>query len=312
LFLLNPVAGRGRAARSWRKLESLMIRDGFPYELVLSGQKGGIARAMEQACREGRERVVIIGGDGSMHEAVNGLMAAGLAAGDLPLLSLLPAGSGNDWATWWGLPSNPQRWWQEAQAWPAWYHNAGRIHYQREGKACQAWFLNVAGMAYDAWVVRRIEEHPGSKGNAFIYILSVLRWLSRYRPQSATVKAGDRIWQGRFYTINAGICPFSGGGMRLVPHARPDHDGLALTIAGDLPLPRILLNLWRFYHPSIGRVRDVDTLFAPTLEVCPDDRERIEVEADGEWLGHCPCQVALIPAAFRVAAPGRRAKDSGL
>lgn len=305
LFVLNPGAGRGRAGKAWKILEPLLRAEGFPYDLIVSRQRGDVGEALVRAAREGRTRVVLIGGDGTMHEAVNGLMATGLPAGDLPVLSLLPAGSGNDWAKWWRLPRDPRRWWACARNWNIRPHPAGRIDLTREDGPHRAWFLNVAGIAYDGWVVQRIEAAPERKRNALIYLVSVLRWLGSYRPQTMAVEADGRRWTGRCWTVNAGICPYSGGGMRLVPHARPDLNALALTVAGDIPLWRILLNLWRFYHGSIGRVPGVETRFTDSVTLIPDRDERIHVEADGEWLGVAPVRIRILPDAFRVAAPGR-------
>lgn len=305
LFVLNPGAGRGRAGKAWEVLQPLLDAEGFAFDLVVSLQRGDVAQALARAAGEGRSRVVLIGGDGTMHEAVNGLMATGLPAESLPVLSLLPAGSGNDWAKWWRLPHDPRRWWAGARDWNEWSHPAGRIELTREDRPHRAWFLNVAGMAYDGWVVRRIEEAPQRKRNAFIYLYSVLRWLGRYRPKAGELQANGQCWAGRFWTVNAGICPYSGGGMRLVPHARPDGQMLALTVAGKIPLWRILINLWRFYHGSIGRVPGVETLFADALRMAPAAGESIDVEADGEWLGQAPVEIRILPDAFRVAAPGR-------
>ena len=75
------------------------------------------------------------------------------------------------------------------------------------------YFNNVAGMAYDAFVVEELEKRK-SKPNKFIYIFSVLSLLFKYKLQNALIKIhGSRKINGKFYTINVGICKYSGGGM---------------------------------------------------------------------------------------------------
>lgn len=304
IFLINPTAGRGLAGRRWKVLQPLVETSGVPYSVLISQTAGHFTSLAREVCSIPCHRLVIIGGDGSMHEALNGLMASSLPAEQLPILMHFPAGSGNDWARYWQIPKDPVRWWQEANQWPVFPHAIGRIHYNRDGQQQERYFLNVAGLAYDAWLVKQIELNPSAKGHPFIYLVSLLRWLFKYKPQSAEVMAGGQTRKGRFYTINAGICPFSGGGMQVVPHARPDGDKLALTIAGNLPLPRILINLWRFYNGTIGMVRGVETLFGENLEVRSQDHLPFYVEADGEWLGECPCRITVIPGAFQISAPG--------
>ncbi len=305
LFLINPAAGNGQAERTWKKVQICLPHTGWDWSVHHSLRAGDLIRRAEAAATEQWDRIVVLGGDGTVHEVVNGLLNRNLPASSLPGLALIPCGSGNDWARTWRYPRNVDHWFREIDAWTLHDHSAGTISFIREGQATKSFFINVAGLAYDAWLVKQIEEDPASKGHALIYILSILRNLLTYRPQQAEVKTSDRSWSGRFYTINAGICPYSGGGMRVVPHADPASQQLALTIAGALPLSRILLNIWRFYSGSIGKVKDVETISGPHLEVHSIDKLPLYVEADGEWKGECPCQIGIKPAAFRVWAPKR-------
>lgn len=274
----------------------------------MSHAPGDLTRLALAATRESWDCLVVVGGDGSVHEVVNGLLQSGLPADDLPALSQIPAGSGNDWARTWQIPRRVDRWFRNVADWTVHRHDGGHITCIRDGANHSSYFMNVAGLAYDAWLVKKIEEHPASKGHALIYLWSILRWLLTYRPQQADMHADGRTWTGRFYTINAGICRYNGGGMRVVPHADPTRGQLALTVAGDLPLWRILLNIWRFYNGSIGRVQDVETTFSTEVQVDSQDAQPLYIEADGEWLGECPCRITILPNAFRVWAPAGQTK----
>lgn len=301
--ILNPAAGRGRGMRQWRRLEAMFKRDGQPHTVSVTRQADELTPMVRHAARADSDCLLIIGGDGSMHHALNGWMQSTTPLEKRPLLTLLPAGSGNDWATYWGISRDVEQWWAAFPAWSQQLHNAGLI--ERHDTTEKRYFLNVAGMAYDGWLVHAIEAAPGAKGSPFVYPLSVLKGLWRYSPQRAQVFIDDEAFDGRFYTINAGICPYSGGGMRLVPHARHDLDGLAVTVAGALPMMRILANLWRFYHGSIGQVRGVETRICRQLSVNPLDEAPWHLEADGEYLGTGPCRIRLVERAFRVWAPGK-------
>ncbi len=307
LFLINPSAGRGQAVQTWKMVMDQLPQTGWDWSEYHSGCAGDLIPRAMAAAGESWDRIVILGGDGTVHEVVNGLLQSSQPASTLPALALIPCGSGNDWARTWKFPRHPARWFQEANQWTVQCHAAGTLSCQRDSQTSHSYFMNVAGLAYDAWLVKQIEDNPSSKGHALIYLWSILRNLLTYRPQQGEVTCGDRFWSGRFYTLNAGICPYSGGGMRVVPHADPAHHKLALTIAGDLPLSRILWNIWRFYTGSIGRVKEVDTLQATQLHVESRDPDPLYVEADGEWKGQCPCSIGIIPEAFRVWAPKRSA-----
>lgn len=305
LFLINPAAGHGQAKRTWEKVQSFLPQTMWDWSVYHSLRAGDLIRRAETAATEQWDRIVILGGDGTVHEVVNGLLNSNQRATSLPAIALIPCGSGNDWARTWRFPRKIDLWFRQIPTWALQDHAAGTLSFQRDGQPALCYFMNVAGLAYDAWLVKQIESHPESKGHALIYIWSILKNLLTYRPQQAIVTSNEKTWSGRFYTLNAGICPYSGGGMRVVPHADPASRQLAITIAGALPLSRILWNIWRFYSGSINRVRDVDTTRATFLEIVSKDEDPLYVEADGEWKGKCPCRIGILPAAFQVWAPVR-------
>ncbi|MCF8238288.1 MAG: diacylglycerol kinase family lipid kinase [Saprospiraceae bacterium] len=305
LFLINPTAGQGQGSKTWETVHPFLPKTGWHWSSRISGQKGDLIRMAATALTEDWDRLVVLGGDGSMHEVVNGLLGSGVGRESMPGLALIPCGSGNDWSRTWGYPRKVGNWFEQVHNWSLQEHNAGVMTYHRDGHEERAYFLNVAGLAYDAWLVKQIEAHPESKGHPLIYIWSILRYLLSYRPQQAIVRSGEVSWEGRFYTINAGICSYSGGGMRVVPHADPSSGQLALTVAGNLPLWRILVNIWRFYNGSIGKVKDVHTLSGQELVIESRDDQPLFVEADGEWKGECPCHIQILPQAFAVWAPVR-------
>ena len=305
LFLINPTAGNGQGAKTWELVRTHLPATGWTWSCRMSRQKGDLIWMAAESMTEDWERLVVVGGDGSMHEVINGLLGSEVTPHPKPGLALIPCGSGNDWSRTWGYPRKVKHWFDQAHSWTLQDHDAGTLAFQRDGREEKAHFLNVAGLAYDAWLVKQIEEHPESKGHPLIYLWSIFRYLLSYRPQQALVSSGHQSWKGRFYTLNAGICPYSGGSMRVVPHADPTSGKLALTVAGHLPLWRILLNIWRFYSGSIGKVRDVHTLFGQELVVESQDDRPLFVEADGEWKGECPCRIQILPRAFQVWAPPR-------
>ena len=268
-----------------------------------SNRPGDLGERAAQAVAEDWTHLVAIGGDGSLHEVVNGLLSVTSHPEDRPVLGHLPAGSGNDWSTQWRIPRSPGRWLRAANTFREVRQGLGYIQYRRDGQPAERWFLNVAGLAYDAWVVRQVEANPGSKGHLLIYLLSVLKWLGAYRPEAATVRIPDRHWTGRFYTINAGICRYSGGGMRIVPQADPGAEEMAITVAGPLPLWRILTQIWRFYTGSIGRVKGVDAVHGSSLQVTHHRDQPLEIEADGEWLGHTPVKITYHPRSLSIWVP---------
>lgn len=105
LVIGNPLAGQGRVVRRWDELLGRMAQAGVVADGRLTERPGHATELARKARSEGRELVVAVGGDGTVHEVVNGLLADGLAGSDRSALGLIPAGSGCDYARTFGVPS---------------------------------------------------------------------------------------------------------------------------------------------------------------------------------------------------------------
>ena len=247
------------------------------------------------------KRVVVVGGDGSLHEVVNGFLATGIPADRLPPISLFPAGSGNDWVRSWDIPHQPVKWLEQAQFWPIQSHGAGEI--TQAGTKEKRFFAGVCGIAYDGWLTRHIEERPSVKQNQLVYILMTLKHLAAFKAPRATVSTESFRLEGDILSVNAGVVPFSGGGMRLVPHARPKGTAFAITVIENMPTWLAVLRFRRAFDGSLGKVKGVHTLTGETLQFEPQGDQPVYIEADGEPIGVCPCSLRFLPGAFRVFAP---------
>lgn len=293
-FLINPAAGRGRAGRAWQRwlpeLEAAL--PGMTW--AESTAREGMAAIAEAAIRNGKTRIVGVGGDGTHHDIVNGIVTArGL---EKVVYAPLPLGSGNDWVRTLGTPRRLENWINMLRQGRTIRHGVGWLDLSSKKK----YFLNVAGMAYDAEVLRRVEA--GRFKNKLAYPLVTMAGLPGYEAPTVRIEYDGNSWTGPVHTINLGIGRYSGGGMQLVPQANPEADTLALTFAEQFPVWRVIAESWRFYAGSIGRVKGVTLTTAKSVKITPLTG-RLELEADGEWLGSGPVEAGLLAGKLRVVVP---------
>ena len=109
LAIYNPTAGRTRRSRAWSRVASELRRAGLHIDVATTQGAGDAADIAARAMREGCQRIMVAGGDGTVHEVVNGLMRGDAArtADGRPTLVPLPLGTGNDWARSLRLPHEP-------------------------------------------------------------------------------------------------------------------------------------------------------------------------------------------------------------
>jgi diacylglycerol kinase (ATP) len=328
-FLINPAAGGWKGGGKWRRLLPRLQTALPAMTWAESTSEEGMVRLAEKAVRSGKIRLVGVGGDGTHHEVVNGIVAAG----GLGTVTYCPLsmGSGNDWVRTLGTPKNIDHWLEMLRKEKTLEHGVGRLIFAPspppkvaapptpflESLSNQAgatrgkskllppassdeltrYFINVAGMAYDAEVVRRADASRFK--NRWIYPLMTLAFLRHFTAPTVRVDYDGKTWTGPVHTINLGIGRYSGGGMRLVPQANPEAETLALTFAKELSLWKILAESWRFYAGSIGKVKGVTLTEAKSVTVTTV-AGNLELEADGEWLGYGPVSCELLKERLRV------------
>lgn len=298
-IIANPAARRGAMGRAWPDIERIFQELEIPFTVRFTEYRGHAMQLAEDAVLAGAGRIMAIGGDGTNHETVHGLFTQQHRSPVDITYALLPFGTGNDWARQYQLPFEPRARLQRLVQPETVLQDIGLVEYTRDGATHRRYFVNVAGMAYDGFITWKLLKRPAR--NKTSYLLAVGRYLMEYVPSKARIIFNGRTVEDEFYTINIGLCRYSGGGMQLVPHAVPDDGLLALTFARKLPKLEVLLQSGRFYKGTL--------LEHPRIEGYQTDRVRVEasgsdpclVEADGEFLGHTPVEFSLLPAALKLA-----------
>jgi len=196
----------------------------------------GHALELARGLPDGAERVVAVGGDGTVHEVANGLL--GRAGSPVPQLGVVPVGTGNDFAKMaYSQRLSPGR----AVAALA----AGEVRRFDVGRAWDEYFVNSVGVGLDADVARRVNQYkhwPGSLG----YVVAALQAVLHRRTPRFRIEVDALTWTGPTTVLEIGIGPCAGGVFYLVPDARPDDGLLDVCAVGAFD--------WRFLLTKAPRV----------------------------------------------------------
>ncbi|HEY8347121.1 MAG TPA: diacylglycerol kinase family protein [Symbiobacteriaceae bacterium] len=290
-FIVNPTAGHGRALKLWKRLEPLAASLG-DFEVKLTRYPGHARELAREAARGGFDRVIAVGGDGTVSEVAAGLVGTAAAFG------VIPSGTGNDWIKSTGVPRDPEAALRVAFS--------GRRAKMDVGLAFgRHLFFNVAGIGFDAEVMRRVNGYgPVLKmfGGAVPHLLGVLGALREYRGVDVEVELDGRSFAvSRMALMAVGIGRFFGGGLMILPNAAPD-DGLFDIVWGDnlnrLELLNLLIKLFPGTHMGHPKVH-----FARGRRLVIRSDRPVFVEADGEVIGQLPVSLELLPGALEVLLP---------
>jgi diacylglycerol kinase family enzyme len=300
-IIVNPAAGSGQAARRWPEIYPQLGAVLPRHEVVFSRHRGHIAELVAEAAAIGHRHFLAVGGDGSMHELVNGVMTQTAAPSTDFLIALLPIGTGNDWIKTYNIPLHFDAWLKVFRQGLIGVQSAGLVRFNDPlGRRSSRYFVNIAGMAYDGFVVRYTSRsRPPRWSGKLFYLLAILRCLFSYNPQRGRLYCDGAAVEQTFYTIHAGIGRFAGGGMQPTPHAQPQGQVLGVMHAGPVGRWGVIRALPLFFNGAIGTHPLVETPLARRLYLEEAGDGPIPLEADGEFLGYTPVEIEVAPGALR-------------
>ena len=218
--ILNPYSNRWNSQKRWPEAEAALKASGVDFTLAVSQKKGQLTELAEQAVLEKYAPIIVAGGDGSIGDAVNGLMrAARFSQGPLPPLAILPLGSANDLVFALGLPTDLQ---EAAQV-----IAAGRTRAMDLGRLNDHYFVNNSAAGLEPYVTIKHEKIRWIKGIARYLVAAVQAILDKPEWQG-TVRWDGEQQRGSFSLISVGNGRRTGG-FFMTPHADP-FDG-KLTLA---------------------------------------------------------------------------------
>lgn len=299
-IILNPAASQGRGVEHWSEIAALLNEVGISFQKVETNAPGHAVELVAEGTRQGYHQIMGIGGDGLNNEIINGIFKQNHIPTSEMVYTLIPMGTGNDWARTYQIPKDYRKWIPKIKNAKRVQQDIGRLTYRgADGKDHLRYFVNVAGMAYDAYLCKQMEiGKMFTKSIGFLWFS--IKKLFNYELRPAKVKFNDQVIEDRFYIINIGICKYSGGGMQLVPHAIPDDGLLALTIVGPLTKLGVILNTWRFYTGRLEGHRLVNCYQTKEVYIETVGDRPTDVEVDGEYLGTTPVRVVVMERVLTV------------
>ncbi len=288
--VVNPASGGGAARRHWPRLARALEDRGLRFRACESQSPGHACALARAAVESGARRLLAVGGDGTLHEVVNGLHRQQRVPPTEVTVAVAPQGSGNDWARAQGMPRDPARLAAAMAADRARRLDLGLATCAAPGgQVHTVAFHNAAGAGLDAAVVRATSARGP---RAVAYAVALARALTRFRAPLFTITAAGARREAHCLTVIAAIGPDCGGGMRLAPSAKTDDGALELVTVADLPLRRALAlvpGLWNGRSAADPAFRTIRCT-AARIASMPD----CEVEADGQLVGRTPLEIEMV------------------
>ena len=292
--IANPVAGRGKAARGAALLTSALEERGAEAVLSVTGGPGNAESRATAAVDAGANKIVACGGDGTVHEIVNGIMASGEKASGVSM-GVLAAGRCNDLCYALGLPGRP------AAAVRGLLES--RVRLIDLGRVGDRYFSTIATLGFDSEVSEYVDlgRHPSFLRGSAAYLYAAVVKLYRYSHPEVTLRGDFGEFSGPLFLAATGNTDRYGGRIRITPEARPDDGALDVCMVSITSKLEILRTMPKTFggghvgHPAVSIER------TRRLEI--ESERPLWVWADGERMGKTPATIEVVPEALRVMVP---------
>ncbi len=299
LVIVNPNAGTRKGQKDWKEIAAHLEKTNLKFDAYFTEKIGDATRISKENIEAGYRKIIVVGGDGTLNEVVNGIFSQKSVPTTDILLGIIPIGTGNDWGRMYGIPSDYKKAAEVIKAQHTTIQDAGIAKYSNGDIEITRYFINAAGMGFDAEVVRKtnIDKQHG-KGGFLIYLKNLLASLIGYHAQNLVIDVDGKQRTGSIFSLSVGICKFTGGGMMQAPDALPNDGLLDITIIRNISRLEVLRNIPRLFNGTIGKNPKVELLQGKTVTVSGESK--IFLEADGETLGHSPLHFSILPLSVNI------------
>ena len=317
--VVNPNAGSGKTVSEWPRASKILSDNRIDFEYKTTWKMGAAVEITMKACAEGYRKFLAVGGDGTVHEVLEGIAkyvqisavaktldkeSQKVALDDFTL-AVMPIGSGNDWIKTLEIPKDFNKVAELMKR-----DSTGRqdvfclsLRDDNTSRNLESFMANVGGVGFDANVCKKVnfEKNTGKSGKV-LYLKAFISNILNFKTFDCVVEAdGKEIFRGTTMSIALGAGKYSGGGMLQVPDAVLDDGLLDITIIPLMPLHRIIRAVPGLFTGKL--LKDKPELISAkcsSLSIKPLSSPAPLVEVDGEVVGNLPVSIGRLDGQLRV------------
>lgn len=293
-IIINPKSGKKAYLRQRYYLFRLLEERDETYIYRVTRYAGHATELARELAEQGHRRFLILGGDGTVSEAIQGLMTAQIADREQIQFGIMPRGTGNDYGRCWNLTKDYQeslRRFFEGKAQPV---DIGQITYYRNGEAHNKYFVNSVGYGIDAktcaWT-HTLKYYLGS--HHLLYAVALIAAVWSHEPQNLELtihhQGETEVCKMPVFTMNIGNGPYSGGGIRQTPDANPT-DGIFHAMVATKPtFMDIMRAIPVLFNGGLAKLSFIRQLTAETITIKAPEMVRTTARGgEIEVQGHMP------------------------
>ena len=294
---MNPAAAGGTTGKRWPEIAHRAAQRGLDGDALISERPGQLTTLAADAVAGGATRLIVVGGDGSVNEVVNGIADAHGVE-----LAVIPRGTGWDFVRTFDIPRNLDAAVDVALTGSVREIDLGAVTYRTwGGEDARSVFANVASAGISGAIAQRANQSSKALGGKVSYYWATLAVFFGWQTGEMRVTVDGESRSGKMIDAVVSNGRYLGGGMMMCPEAEPDDGVFDVLLIGDVTKRDLLLVLPKTYkgnhlpHPRLELLRG--------KVVTVESAEPLPIELDGEQPGTTPARFDVLPRALRLRVP---------
>ncbi len=303
-FIVNPQAAHGKVQFIWQKFNPQLYFPGRQIQVLFTKGPGDATQQTRKILNATAKPILIIavGGDGTLHEVVNGFFHEGDLISSEGALGFLPIGTGCDFSRNPRVPRSPQELFSAIDKQVIEKIDLGHLHYlSLDGKASHRYFINMINIGVGGLVARHLSSSSKKWGSFLTYFKDSIKGILSFRACGLLLKdeTGNNVYRDGFQNIAIANGKYCGGGMKMAPDCQLTDGKLRAIVVRQRSKLTTLYLFGTVYGGHHIRTSHVFSHISSQWDVgLPENQSDIYLEADGEFLGRAPCQVVCLKAAL--------------
>jgi YegS/Rv2252/BmrU family lipid kinase len=287
-IIANPIAGNQKFSKQWKEIQQLLNSKNIDYSFVFTQFSKHEIELVQNAIQQGFRNIISVGGDGTLHNIVNGVMMQRYVKSSDITIAVLPIGTGNDWIKTYNIPNNIKKAIDIISERKTILQDIGQIEIAT-GKI--SYFNNVAGLGYDGYIAKKLQELK--RLGSISYLIAGIYGFLFYKKSIFKIAMNQTIIETTCLITMVSICKFSGGGMQFSKKGDPIDGLFDITIVKNITLLDLILNIKKLYNGKIVAHPKVATYKTNKIIVDPQNLKPF-IQADGELIGTGTATFSLI------------------
>ena len=295
-IIANKLSNSGKAISVIDKVVKKLKVEKIKHSLNLTINSGDEIDLVKSATKNGYNKILAIGGDGTVQKVVAGIVMQQSISLKKMVFALIPSGTGNVWAKSKKISSNLDECVETLKSNEIKTQDVGVATIKSADKKRIRYFITYSGVGFDSFMLSKIDKYKWL--GKLSYLVCAIMNFFKFQNIAVKIITSNNEINTNVFLLGIGICKFTGGGMQLIKNPKGNDGLLNITIAQEFSKFDIIRNFFNLFNGSIFKERKVLTLTDSEVKISAKNGDLV-CQGDGEIFGAGKIDYSVIKKGLR-------------